>query len=68
MIERPPVAPAQHYQGRRITAHTMAPDVLIRVNGEDYGIYLSVSSGYRAAMRHIDRLEAETLKELNQCR
>lgn len=68
MIVRPAVAPAQVYQGRRITAHVMAPDVLIRINGEDFGIYLSSSSGYRAAMRHIDRLEAETLKELNQCR
>jgi hypothetical protein len=58
-FNRPRVGESQRCMGRTITAHVMQPDVLIRINDNDYGIYLSKQSGFRAAMRHIDELEAK---------
>jgi len=42
------------YSGRVITAHPMAPDVLIRKDDQDFGLFLSIESGVVAAMKSID--------------
>jgi len=53
-IERKQIGPTQHYRGRNITAHELSIDVLIKIDGSDFGNYLSAESGRKSAMAHID--------------
>ena len=53
-LPREQIGPAQQYRGRTITAHKLPIDVLMRIDGHDAGIYLSVEGGFKAKMRAID--------------
>ena len=44
-----------NYGGYVITAHPLAPDVLIRKNNQDFGLYLTAEAGRIAAMKSIDK-------------
>jgi len=62
-MERETIGKPIHYSGRTITVHPMAPDVLIRKNGHDFGLYLSPEAGRRAAMESIDAEDKATADE-----
>jgi len=62
-VAREQIGETQHYRGRAITAHSYAPDVLMRIDGQDYGVYLSKEAGFRAKMKDIDREEERLAQE-----
>lgn len=53
-IHREQIGPTQNHSGHTITAHKMSIDVLMRIDGKDYGMFLSAESGRKAMMAIID--------------
>jgi len=54
-IEREQIGPTQHHKGHDITVHTMPIDVLLRVDGNDLGMYIDAESARKGGMRYIDQ-------------
>lgn len=54
-IPRRQVGDAERYQGRRLTAHYMGPDLLAYVDGVDLAaFYLTVEAAMEAGRRYVD--------------
>lgn len=49
----------QQFAGDTISVYRYQPDYLVKINGLDFGFYLSPAAGINAAQRHItETLEA----------
>lgn len=45
------------YKGREITVHEHQPDVMVRKDGSDFGVFTNAEAGRVAAMHSIDEEE-----------
>ena len=61
-MKRPLIGEPLNYDGHVITAHPMQPDVLIRKDGQDFGLFLSAEAGRKAAMKSIDAEKKQNAK------
>jgi len=56
-IERKQIGEPLHYKGHVITAHELQPDVLMKVDGSESGLFLSIHAGQVACKKGIDETE-----------
>lgn len=63
-FQRPQVGDAERYQGRRLVARYMGPDLLGYVDGVQLsGFYLDVEAALRAGRRYVDEQIKEEKKK-----